>query len=237
MSHIYRFNAQPEAEDSTRVVLRDEEAHHALHVIRIQAGDEIEVFDGRGNAWRCCVEESSRKEVGCSVIEQRYTEAVAPRVIVSMAWLKKDKAVESLIQRCTELGVGEFRFFRGDHSGRAPKSSAKWEKWAVESCKQCGRVWMPRFNVEDGLSDVMRPEETTLVASLGTTSVPLSECVTGSQDINILIGPEGDFSEAESVYLLKQQVHPISLGDGVYRSEVAAGLMAALVMYELGRLG
>lgn len=236
MSHTYRFYAQPEVGDSARIVLRDDEAHHALHVLRIKAGSEVGVFDGLGNAWSCRVSACSRKEVSCAVMEHSFTEPAGPRVVVSVAWLNKDKAVEALIQRCTELGVGAFRFFRGEHSGRAPKLSPKWKKWAVESCKQCGRVWVPEFSVLDGLSEVLEDEETTLVASLGDESVPLRDCVTGSQDINIVIGPEGDFSEGELASLLAKEARPISLGDGVYRSEVATGLMSALVMYELGRL-
>lgn len=237
MSHIYRFYAQPEENDASRVILRDDEAHHALHVIRIKVGQEIDIFDGNGHTWRCCVEETSRKEVSCSVLEQRHVSADAPRVILSLAWLNKDKAVESLIQRCTELGVGEFRFFRGDHSGRAPKHSAKWNKWAVESCKQCGRVWLPTFTLADTLADTLKPNECTLIASLEEDSIPLSDCVNTTKDINILIGPEGDFSEAEYAQLSAHDAQSVSLGEATYRSEVAAGVMSALVMYELGRLG
>lgn len=237
MSHLYRFYAQPEPNEPTQVILRDEEAHHALHVLRLKVGAEVGVFDGQGNDWTCRVEECSRKELTCRVLEHCYTEPAESKVIVSLAWLNKDKAVEALIQRCTELGVGEFRFFRGEHSGRAPKSSPKWEKWAVESCKQCGRVWVPQCSVAEGLAEVLRDGETTLVASLGEDALALRDSIDPGRDINIVIGPEGDFSEGELAQLIRLEARPISLGDATYRSEVAAGVMSALVMYELGRLG
>ena len=237
MSHIYRFYSQVEGEDGSRVVLRDEEAHHALHVLRIKVGQEVHVFDGAGHSWRCVVEEVSRKEVVCGIVDAVVAERSAPGVCVSLAWLNKDKAVEELIQRCTELGVSEFRFFRGDHSGRAPKENKKWAKWAIEACKQCGRVWVPEFNVSEGLADVIRDGEISLFASLGESSVPIKDVVTGSGDINIVIGPEGDFSEEELTMLIEQGAKPVSLGDAVYRSQVAASVMTTLVMNELGRMG
>lgn len=234
MSHIYRFYAHPEGNDEGRVILRDEEAHHALHVLRVKAGQEVHVFDGLGRSCRCVVEAVSRKDVVCAVVEAFESAQVSPRVCVSVAWLNKDKAVEELIQRCTELGVSEFRFFRGEHSGRGPKVNKKWAKWAIEACKQCGRVWVPEFSVVDGLADVVRDGETTLVASLGEESLPLKEAVSEAGDVNIVIGPEGDFSEGELAQLMDAGAKPVSLGDAVYRSQVAAGVLTTLVMYELG---
>jgi len=237
MSHIYRFYSQFLSEDGSRVVLRDDEAHHALNVLRIKVGQDVHVFDGEGLSWRCVVEEVSRKEVMCGIVDTRKTERSVPGVCVSLAWLNKDKSVEELIQRCTELGVSEFRFFRGDHSGRAPKENKKWAKWAIEACKQCGRVWVPEFVMVEDLIDVVCDEETCLVASLGETSVPLKEAVSGTGDINILVGPEGDFSERELALVIRHGGKPVSLGDAVYRSQVAASVMTTLVLNELGRMG
>lgn len=218
------------------MVLRDEEAHHALHVVRVKAGDAIEVFDGTGNAWVCRVGEATRKDVTCEVVSHRIEEEETPRVVVSAAWLNKDKAVEELIQRCTELGVAEFRFFRGAHSGKAPKVSDKWTKWAIESCKQCGRLRLPTFEVADGVSDVIRDDETTNLAHLGEECVPLKECLGAGEDVNIVIGPEGDFSDAEIAELMARGAQAVSLGSATYRSQVAASVLSGLVMYELGRL-
>lgn len=244
MSHTYRFFGGLEAGDDSRVVLRDDEGHHALHVVRVKVGDSVEVFDGEGNAYGCLVEGIGRKEVECAVESSRFVEVESPRVVVSLAWLNKDKAVEELIQRCTELGVSEFRFFRGEHSGRDVKELGKWRKWAVESCKQCGRVRLPKFCITDGVmdtsyggvADVVREDEITLVASLGEGCVALKDCMGDGRDVNVVIGPEGDFSGAEMDVLRGLDVSEVSLGGNVYRSQVAAGVLCGLVLYELGRL-
>ena len=65
----------------------------------------------------------------------------------------------------------------------------------------------------------------------------LSAALSPGPDVNVVVGPEGDFSTDEYATLRDAGATFISLGDGIYRSEVAAAHLAALVMYELGRLG
>lgn len=239
MSHVYRFYGGLDSEDGDVITLSGDEAHHALHVVRVKVGAEIGVFDGRGNAWSCVVESCTRREVVCRVEAHTYSEQESPRVIVSMGWVNKDKRVESLVQRCTELGVAEFRFFRGDHSVRDVKVSPKWMRWAVESCKQCGRVWVPCITdaVYGSLADVVREDELTITGLLGKDTEALRDVVSREKDINLVIGPEGDFSEAEMQTRIDVGARAVSLGDVVYRTEVAGALLAGLVMYELGRVG
>lgn len=236
MAHVYRFYCGEAVAGASEVALSGEEAHHALHVVRVKPGDSLEVFDGAGRSFACEVSECDRKDVTCQVLGESFVERALPRVFVSLAWLGKDKGVESLIQRCTELDVAGFRFFRGAHSVKAVKASPKWERWAVEACKQSGRVWLPEFEVCDGLSDVTREGELTIVGALEGEVVKLGDVVSGDRDVNVVIGPEGDFSAEEYAALGEAGAAFVSLGDGVYRSEVAASLLAGLVSYELGRL-
>ena len=237
MPHTFRFFGTPDRKDSSRIVLKDEEAHHALHVVRIKVGDAVDVFDGLGNEWACTVEAANRREVECVVQSRRVEVRPEPRVTVSVAWLNKDRAVEELIQRCTEIGAGEFRFFRGDYSSRAPKQTDKWTKWAIESCKQCGRLWLPEFHVTGSIGDVLNQDEISIAGLLQDDPVPLRDCLNQTQNVNIIISPEGDFSAEEIATLAQHGTHTISLGSGTYRSQLAATLLASLVLYELDRLG
>lgn len=236
MPHTFRFFGTPDGNNSSRIALKDEEAHHALHVVRTKIGDTVEVFDGLGNEWACTVEAASRREVECAVQSHRAEARPKSRVTISVAWLNKDKAIEELIQRCTEIGVGEFRFFRGEHSSRAPKQTDKWMKWAIESCKQCGRLWLPKFHIVGTIGDVLNKDEISIAGLLQDDPIPLRDCLDQTQDVNIIIGPEGDFSQEEIATLAQHGTHTVSLGPATYRSQVAAALLASLVLYELGRL-
>lgn len=237
MAHMFRFYVPPETPGILEVQLPESEAHHALHVARLSAGDSVVLFDGRGREMDGEVKRTTRHDVFVAVQQMRQVPAPARRLTIAQAWLHRDKSVEALIQHGTELGVSRFVFFRGGHSERAPKFSDKWPRAAIETCKQCGRLWLPEFEVMDDLESVLDAASgAVLIATKNAAPVAVREAVRGD-DAWLVVGPEGDFTDAELRGALARGARPISLGDATYRAEVAAGLAAALILYELGELG
>ncbi|MCC6489984.1 MAG: 16S rRNA (uracil(1498)-N(3))-methyltransferase [Candidatus Hydrogenedentes bacterium] len=237
MPHIHRFFARPDELDKGTITLRDEEAHHALHVTRVRQGDTVVAFDGRGQSWQGEVVSTTRHEVVVRVQEERTAPPPATRVTLLQAWLHREKPVEELIRRGTELGVSRFVFFPSAHSERKPQITAKWARWAVESCKQCGRLWLPELWVVADLGAALKEAQgPTIVATRDAPPRPLRSALHGAA-ATLLVGPEGDFEAAEIRQALEAGAVPISLGEAVYRSEVAATLAISLIQYELGKLG
>lgn len=214
-----------------------EEAHHALHVARVGKGDRVVLFDGCGRELEGEVKSATRREVFVEIKEVRQAPAPRRRVTLAQAVLNREKNMESLIQHGTELGVVGFVFFRAGHSERLPRSTDKWRRTAIETCKQCGRSWLPTFEVVESLEVVLdRAKGPVLIATKDAAPVALSDVLDGD-DACVVVGPEGDFTDAELRMALDRGAKPIFLGPLTYRSEVAAGLAAALILYELGELG
>ncbi|GMV93283.1 MAG: ribosomal RNA small subunit methyltransferase E [Candidatus Hydrogenedentota bacterium] len=237
MPHLHRFFATPEDDDPGRAILRDEEAHHAIHVVRLKPGDEIAVFDGQGRTWIGEIESLSRREVRVRLTGEACVPRPDTQVTLVQAWLHRDKSIEEIIRRCTEIGVDRFVFFPAARSERPPKANSKWNRLAVESCKQCGRVWLPEFHVADSLDYALAlMDGPILAATLDGEPVALSDAVSSNR-IGFLVGPEGDFTREELARLTQAHATPIGLGATVFRSEVAAVVGCSLVLYELGRLG
>jgi len=201
--------------------------------------ETIVLFDGQGRECLGHVARVARREVIVTVDEVRMHAAQSKRVTLVQAWLNREKSVESLIRRCTELGVTEFRFFRSAHSERAPVLNEKWPRIAIEACKQCGRFWLPRFGTADDFAEALRDVPSVcLIAVKADDAAPLCEVLADAPDaVAIAVGPEGDFSEDELQVGRDCGARAISLGDATYRSETAAASMATLVLYELGELG
>jgi 16S rRNA (uracil1498-N3)-methyltransferase len=237
MPHLHRFFAAPESDDPHRAVLRDEEAHHAIHVVRLKAGDRVEVLDGRGRRWPGTIAALSRRDVTIQLAEESRIPRPAGGLTLLQGWLHREKSIEEIIRRCTEIGVRRFVFFRAERSERAPKVSGKWERLAMESCKQCGRAWLPEFEAAESLEAALGfVEGALLVATKEVAPQPLSRCA-GATHATLIVGPEGDFTEEELHRILGAGASPISLGDAVLRSEAAAVVGSCLVQYELGQLG
>ncbi|GMU94294.1 MAG: ribosomal RNA small subunit methyltransferase E [Candidatus Hydrogenedentota bacterium] len=238
MPHIHRFFIGPgELAAGDRFTLRDDEAHHALRVVRVQAGDSVALFDGRGQEWAATVDSVTRGEVNLRITDSRRIERPVTRLALYQAWLHRDKPIEEIIRRGTEIGIQRFVYFGGRRSERTPRLSEKWQRLAVEACKQCGRLWLPEFAVEETLESALATARgNLLVAAVGRPSAPVRGLMSCG-DISLFVGPEGDFTDEELELLLAKGAHVITLGDATYRSETAAILASSIVLYECGRLG
>ncbi|MCP4639130.1 MAG: 16S rRNA (uracil(1498)-N(3))-methyltransferase [bacterium] len=237
MEHLHRFYIPSGTSVPSSLALPTDEAHHALRVIRVRVGDAVELFDGRGREWTAEIAEVSRRDVHVTVTEERKVAKPTPGLTLVQAYLNREKPVEELIRRCTELGVDRFAFFRSRHSDRTPDVSERWTRAAVEAAKQCGRAWLPEFNAFPDLATALGSVSgQVLVATMDRDPVPLREKL-GDGDIAVVVGPEGDLSLEELALLDQHGAVAVSLGATTFRSQVAAPLIAALVMYERGRLG
>lgn len=238
MPHEYRFFVPSDTPDSAEIALPPDESHHAARVVRVRPGDAVELFDGAGREWSGAVSHVDKHEVRVGITDARTVEPPSQRLTLLQAWPNHEKTSESIIRRGVELGVTVFRFFRGGHSERAPKpSNDKWMKLAIESCKQCRRAWLPGF---DTLPDFARALDATpgtlLIATTERAPLPIAR-IADHADVAIAIGPEGDFTKSELDEAVTRGAAPISLGEAVLRSEIAATVAIALVQYERGLLG
>jgi len=235
--HVHRFYIPPETPEAQEIVLTDAEAHHALHVVRVQPGDAVVLFDGAGREVRGAVRSATRKEVVVEGHEDRRSSPSGKLVTIVQGGLHRRESLEYLVRRGTELGVRRFVFFRARRSEREPRLDHKWRRIAIETCKQCGRLWVPDFTKLAGLGEAMDlVEGRVLVLTKDHEPTPLREAVEGDATA-IVAGPEGDFTPEELQVALDRGATPVSLGPATYRSEVAAALAAGLVLYEMGELG
>ena len=237
MPHLHRFYVEPGEALEGEVALSESEAHHGLHVVRLREGEAVALFDGAGREAMGVVSRVDKRALRVAVEEVREHARPVGGLTLYQAWLNQEKSLEAVIRRGTELGVSSFCFFRGAHSERKPRGAKKWERIAIESCKQCGRVWLPRFGEAADLSSaVAGAEGVKLIATRERAPVVLREVLEGVSRASCFVGPEGDFSAEEVEESLGAGARPISLGANTLRSDVAAATASVLVLYELGLL-
>jgi 16S rRNA (uracil1498-N3)-methyltransferase len=238
MPHLHRFYIDPEAIGDAAAELSGAEAHHALHVVRIREGDEVALFDGRGGRWRGRVVKRGRGEVQFELLEAERVEPPPVRLTLVQAMLRRDKALEALARRVTELGVARVVLFEAERSERPAKVHDKVRNAAVEAAKQCGQAWLPAWRTAGCLEEALgEGEGGLLVATADRPPVPLTEALGETASPAVVVGPAGDLTGEELERALARGGQPISLGEITFRAEQAAALACALVMYERGRLG
>ena len=213
-----RYFFVPDAGNVTE--LPQEEAKHALKVLRLSSGDEINLMDGEGNFYRAEVSLASSKHCLYQILE---TFPQQP------AW------------KATEIGFDELSFLSAKFSERKTIRVDRVDKIVVSAVKQSHKAWKPVVNEMTPFKEfVAQPrtgkkyichcyEEIDKVDLFAELQKPLDD----EGDVTILVGPEGDFSIEEVQLALQHGYVSVSLGTSRLRTETA-GLMA-VAMANLAR--
>jgi 16S rRNA (uracil1498-N3)-methyltransferase len=241
-----RFYISGTAWNPDRLALDVTESHHAFDVLRMNAGDRATVFDGFGNEAEVELFKRGKSGTELRKVSLSRSTPLPCRITLAQA-IPKGKNMELIIEKATELGVAEIaplmsertvvRGSEGDHV----RKQAKWQRTAVEACKQCGQNFLPRvaqpctpraFFERNGRFDLM------LVGSLQADARPfkqvIAECgAKRPKSVLILVGPEGDFTPAEVALAKSHGCRPITLGPIILRTETAAIYCVSVLNHEL----
>ena len=240
MPHTHRFYCPGLAATApgTEFPLPKEEARHAVAVLRLRPGDRLEVFDGLGLSGSGTFVRGDRSGAVVSLEHLARREPPSIGVYLAPAWPHRDRVVDEIVCRGTELGVAGFHFWRADRSQRAPGGVERWHRHTVESCKQCGRDTLPTLRAWDSLDTLLASEQGCLVAADldGGAGGMVTLSATATRII-LVVGPEGDFTERERGLLGAAGALRVSLGALVLRTEAASVVLATLALNAAGQLG
>jgi 16S rRNA (uracil1498-N3)-methyltransferase len=229
-------------EDSSAAVvaLAGEVAHHLHKVLRLQAGDPIELRDGRGQGWAAVIREIKGKEVRVAVGEKLAVLNESPlRLTLALAFSRSDR-MELALRQATELGVQRFVAFyaeRSDYHLQGPPSERRkqrWQKIIREALCQCGRMKLPEILIVSDVAELIAAA-VTWEADEGKGLKVLAREEADRQSLFSLfgmhptcrqivaaVGPEGGWSNDEAEQFVEAGFYPVHLGPRTLRLETAA---------------
>lgn len=217
----------------TKPELPEEEAQHCVRVLRLSAGDEITLTDGKGNFYRAEITASTNKRCLVKVLETIPQEPLwSGHLHIAMAPTKNMDRNEWFAEKATEIGFNELTFLNCRFSERKVIKMERIEKIVVSAIKQSLKARLPKLN---GMTDfdkfiTQEFEGQKFIAHCYEGEKPLLKNVMKpGEDALVLIGPEGDFSEEEVAKAIEKGFQPISLGKSRLRTETAA-LVATMVV-------
>lgn len=230
-----RFFYTPDA--ANRTELPDEEAMHALRVLRLKSGDEMMLMDGEGSYYRAEVTLAHTRHCCYKVKE------VLPqprqwqgRVHLAIAPTKLMDRMEWLIEKAVEIGVDEISFLNCQFSERRVVKLPRVEKIVVSAVKQSHKAWKPQVNEITAFSLFMaKPRQARKYIAHCYEEIPRTYLYdelckpSDLEDAVVLIGPEGDFSVEEVRKAVANGYQSVHLGKSRLRTETA-GLAAVMMM-------
>jgi 16S rRNA (uracil1498-N3)-methyltransferase len=215
------------------VALPGSEAQHATRVMRVQIGDSIRLFDGKGSESKAIIAQLARSECHCDAEPSKLVDREPARAIhLGIALPKPDRARE-LIERLTELGVKSVTPLTAERTQRPPSDSLleKLRRGVIEACKQSGRNELLQVLPTESARDFFTSSdaETRLIAHLSSESTALDAAME-SNIVNAAIGPEGGWTDDEVRFAIDHGFTPINLGERIYRIETAATVIASVLV-------
>ncbi|MBQ8673990.1 MAG: 16S rRNA (uracil(1498)-N(3))-methyltransferase [Bacteroides sp.] len=209
-----------------RAELPEEEAVHALRVLRLQPGNEVTLTDGTGNFYRAEISTATSKRCLVNILE---TLPQVPlwrgHLHIAMAPTKNMDRTEWFAEKATEIGFDELTFLNCRYSERKVIKTERIQKILVSAIKQSLKARLPRLNeMTDFKRFIAQPfNGQKFIAHCYPGEKPLlKEVIRPGEEVLVLIGPEGDFSEEEVQTALQHGFQAISLGQSRLRTETAA---------------
>ena len=229
-----RFHVDTALRAGTSVLLPEESAHHAVHVLRIRAGDEITVFNGGGGEFAARVASIERLKVRVDVLAHRAIEREAPLRMVLVQGVSAGERMDFTIRKSVELGVAEIHPVLAASSVARPKGEraaarhSHWQKIAIAACEQCGRNRIPPVAPLVPAADYRGAGGTKLLLA-PDAELRFSQACKAGQEFTIAAGPEAGFSAEERARFIDAGFIPARLGARVLRTETAGiAALAAL---------
>jgi len=245
MPRFYVPNARIEQE---LLKVEGSEVRHIRRVLRLKVGDKLVLFDGSAKEYEGIIVEESPSSVVMKVENISSLPKESSLEITLAQSLLKGEKMEYLIQKATELGIKKIvPFFSSRSVPLLDKSNRlrryhRWEKIAIEACKQCGRIAVPKVEPLQNYSEMlgMAPSEALRLILWEKKGQGLKQALKqsgGRTKIFFVVGPEGGMSDGEVREAEQAEFIPITLGKRILRSETASLCLLSILQYEWGDVG
>ncbi|GAB3233967.1 16S rRNA (uracil(1498)-N(3))-methyltransferase [Pseudaeromonas pectinilytica] len=212
--------------------LSEDGANHIGRVLRMQAGQELVLFDGRGGQYPATIQAVGKKQVQVQLGELDPVEVESPLAIHFGQVISRGDKMEFTIQKSVELGVAVITPLFSERCGvklggeRLDKKLEQWQKIAISACEQCGRNRIPEIRPAMELAAWLAEPTAELKLNLHPRApYSINTLPEPSHGIRLLIGPEGGLSSAEIELAREHGFADMLLGPRVLRTETA-GLTA-----------
>lgn len=239
---IHRVHTTQALEPGEEITLKGGPAHYLGRVLRVTPGQAIVLFNGDGWDYACEIQRAAKNELALEVCSRLPAKPESPLDITVVQAISRGERMDQTLQKCTELGASAFLPVSSERvevrlSGeKLAKRQQHWQGVVISACEQSGRAVVPEVSATARLAEwAARPAAGTrlFLAPRAEESLAGIEIET---PIELAIGPEGGFSDAEHLMLESAGIKPVSLGPRVLRTETAAPAAVAIMQALMGDL-
>ncbi len=211
---------------SNTYILSEEESKHCIKVLRLQKGAVLFLVDGRGGFYEAIIEDPHPKRTSLIVVKVQQDYGKRNHYLhLAVAPTKNIERFEWFLEKSTEIGIDEITPIICERSERKDLKTERLIKVITSAVKQSLKAFHPKLNEPIGFKDLIagsHQSQKYIAHCINSEKFTLKEKLELNSDYLVVIGPEGDFSQAEINAAQTAGFLPIELGTSRLRTETAA---------------
>ncbi len=211
---------------SKAIILQEEEARHAIKVLRLRISEEVYATDGFGNWFQCTINEIGKRH--CILNIENHIKEKGKRnykLHIAIAPTKNIKRFDWFLEKATEMGIDEISPIITEHSERREMNIARSKRVITAAMKQSLKAYHPIINEPISYNDFLqkvKEKELFIAHLIDDKQLDLKQAYNHGKDVCVLIGPEGDFTDNEVDTAMEKGFKAVRMGIERLRTETAA---------------
>lgn len=218
--------------------LSEEESKHAVRVLRMADGDQVNLIDGQGGLYTAVIIDAHPKRTVLEIVHVHLDYGKRPYYLhMAIAPTKSIDRMEWFLEKATEIGIDEVTPIICEHSERKEVKIERLNKVVISAIKQSLKAYLPKLNQPVKFDEFLHSQfagRQFIAHCAEGHKAYLGGLLPPAESTLILIGPEGDFSQREIEVAIAAGYAPITLGASRLRTETAA-LQACMEVALLNR--
>ena len=233
-SFMRRFYAPVECFNGDKITLNVDETRHLRDVLRLKTGDEVYVFDGNGNEFKCEIETVEKWTSLLKIIEKVTPQSPESNLDLTLAIaILKGEKFDLVVQKAVELGVKKIIPIITKRTIEKSVRLERLRKIALDATKQCGRASLLEIAETVSFTQLIESNESTFIMFSERNGTSFSTFKPTNKIISI-IGPRGGWEDSELEFGIQKGVSIITFGGRILRAETAAIALTAILQHNFG---
>jgi len=212
-------------------ILNEETSKHCIQVLRMKTGETMHLTDGKGGLCKAIITNEHKRNCEVNIVESTFQEHKGRKVTIGISLLKNANRLEWFLEKATELGITEIIPLLCQRTEKQQFRFDRMNQILISAMLQSQQIWLPILHQPTKLEEVINSSvhSQKLIAHCEEGTKQSINELKIANEVQILVGPEGDFSPTEIELALQNGYLPTSLGNTRLRTETAGIVVATLL--------
>ncbi len=218
--------------NASHFILSEETSRHCVQVLRMKIGEKLHLTDGKGNLFTASIAEADKKNCAVKIESLNFTTKKSKKICIAVSLIKNTTRFEWFLEKATEIGVTEIIPLLCSRTERQHFRFDRMNNILIAAMLQSQQTWLPVLQMPTSLQIVI--DQSSYIQKLIAHCEENEKKTLGQlkieNSVQMLIGPEGDFTSDEIKSAIQKNYLPVSLGNTRLRTETAGITAAALLI-------